>query len=224
MVSKQVIAVNFAKGLDLKTDPFQVALGNFLALDNSVFTTGNRLTKRNGYELLSSLPNTTYSYLTTLNDNLTALGPSIAAYDASTETWGTRGSIAPLTVSTLPLIRNNLNQTQLDTAVSPNGLVCTVYTEFNGSTSDYKYAIASNTTGQNIAAPALIPVTTGTITGSPRVFVLGTYFVIVFTNTIGGSPHLQYISIPSTNPTSTPSPNIDIASGYTPASTSLPRS
>jgi hypothetical protein len=74
MLQKQAIALNFAQGLDTKTDPWQVQFGKFLALDNSIFTTGNRLTKRNGYAELPSLPNDTFAYLTTLNDNLTAFG------------------------------------------------------------------------------------------------------------------------------------------------------
>ena len=46
---KQPITINFARGLDTKTDPFQVGPQNFLALENMVFQTGGRLTKRNGF-------------------------------------------------------------------------------------------------------------------------------------------------------------------------------
>jgi hypothetical protein len=219
MLSKASIPVNFAQGLDTKTDPFQVQLGKFLALDNSVFTTGDRLTKRNGYQELPSLPNDTFSYLTTLNGNLTALGTSIGAYSAGPEQWVNKGSIQPMQVSTLPLIRNNVNQTQCDIAIAPNNLVCTVYTETTGSATSYKYAIADSTTGQNIVQPTLIPVSTGVITGSPRVFLVGNFFVIIFTNTISSVTHLQYTSIPVNTPSATPTANEDIASTYTASST-----
>lgn len=213
MIQKQPVPINFASGLDTKTDDKQVQLGKFLALKNTVFNKGGLLQKRNGYKALASLPDTSYSYVTTLNGNLTAIGSAIGAYNNADQKWVTKGSIQPLEVSTLPLIRNNLNQTQCDAAVSSLGLICTVYTEVNAGSSVYKYAIADSTTGQNIVSPVAIPVSSGTVTGSPRVFLLGNYFVIVFTNVITAVSHLQYIAISINNPT-TVTANQDIASSY----------
>ncbi len=218
MIQKQGVDVSFAQGLDTKTDPKRVQMGKFVRLVNSVFDVGGELKKRNGYAKLSSLPDTTYSYLTTFNGNLTAIGPDIAAYNDSNASWVAKGMIEPLSLSTLPLIRNNLNQTAADSVVAPNGTVCTVYLESDGTSTFNKYVIADAVTGQNISAPALIPVASGTVSGGMRVFVLGNNFVIVFTNTIAGSPHLQYVTVACNNPTLV-GPNTDIASGYTPAST-----
>lgn len=217
-LQKQAIDISFAKGLDTKTDPKRIGIGNFSMLRNSVFTKGGLLTKRNGYAALAALPNDSYAYLSTLRDNLTALGPTIAAYNQSNSTWVSRGTLAPMVVDTLPLIRNNFNQTQSDTAIAPNGLVCMVYTETNGSATTIKYAIADSVTGQNIVAPAAIPVVSGTVTGSARVFVLGNNFILVFTNVITAVSHLQYIAI-SVNDPATFGTNTDIASSYTPATT-----
>lgn len=212
-IPKQNLNISFAEGLDTKTDPWQVAPGNFLRLQNQVFTKGKRLTKRNGYKRLTSLPNTSSKYLTTFNGNLTTLGDSIYAYNNDSSKWVTKGTLQPMEVNTLPLIRNNLNQTQVDAAVASNGLVCTVYTELNNSTSTYKYAVADSITGQNIVSPVAIPVSSGVVTGSPRVFVLGNYFVIVFTNVITATSHLQYIAISLIN-TAIVTTNADIASSY----------
>ncbi len=78
----------------------------------------------------------------------------------------------------------------------------------------YKYAIADSVTGQNIVAPTLIPASGGgTVTGSPRVFVLGVYFIIMFTNVITAASHLDYIAISYNNPTATPIAG-EIASSY----------
>ena len=216
MIQKQAIAVNFSQGLDTKTDPWQVSVGKFLTLDNSIFTKGGLLQKRNGYSPLPSLPNTSSTYVTTLNGNLTALGTSVNAFGEGSEQWVSKGYIRPLELSTLPLIRNNLNQIQCDTALAPNGLVCLVYTENNAGTKSYLYAILDSVTGQNIVAPTAIPVASGTVTGSPRVFLLGSYFVIVFTNVITGTSHLQYVAIPTVSPSATPTANQDIASSYIP--------
>lgn len=217
-MQKTAIDISFAKGLDTKTDPWRVAAGNFLRLENSVFDKGGMLKKRNGYSKLAALPNTTSTYLTTLNDNLTAIGPTISALNASDGTWVTKGTIKPLKVNTLPLIRNSINQTSGDACVAPNGLVCTAYVQNNNSVDEVLYAISDSVTGQNIVAPTPIPVVTGTPTGTPRVFLLDNHFVIVFTNVILATPHLQYITISASNPSVTTTAQ-DIATAYVSATT-----
>lgn len=211
MLQKQNVNISFAQGLDTKTDPKQVQLGKFLSIKNSVFTTGDLLLKRNGYKKLSTVSNA--KALTTFNGNLTAIGNTISAYSGSIGSFVSKGTIQPMEVSSLPLIRNNLNQIQCDSALSSNGLVCTVYSESDGTNITYKYAIANASTGQNISSPVAIPVTSGVVTGSPRVFVLGSFFVVVFTNVITATSHLQYIAISTIN-VSNVTVNADIASAY----------
>lgn len=210
---KQSIGISFAQGLDTKIDPKRIQIGKFLYLYNSVFNKGGLLQKRNGYAKLPSLPDTSSTYLTTYRDNLTAIGTSIQAFNPSNASWISKGSIQPMNMSTLPLLRNNLNQMACDAVVAPNGLVCTVYIESNGSTQTNKYAISNVSTGQNIITPVAIPVSSGTVSGGMRVFLLGTNFIIVFTNTISATTHLQYITINSTQPTLVGA-NLDIASAY----------
>lgn len=217
-LAKQSVDVSFAKGLDLKTDPNRVAIGNFLALNNVVFTVGARLTKRNGYGSLTALPELA-TYITTFNHNLTAIGTSLQAFSDGTDQWVNKGTLHPVTLQTLPLIRSNTNQSQSDSAISANGLVCTVYTDQTPTslgTLRIMYAIADVVTGQNVVAPTPIPVTTGTPTGSPRVYVLGAYFIIVFTNVITAANHLQYVAISTSSPTMV-SANTDIAASYVPS-------
>lgn len=213
---KQAVDISFAKGLDTKTDPWRVQVGNFLALNNMVFTTGMRLTKRNGYGNLTALPELA-TYLTTFNQNLTAVGKSLQAFSQGTGQWENKGALQPVELETLPLIRSNTNQAQLDTTVSANGLVCTVYTDQTPSNLNvlrYMYVVADSTTGQNIIEPTVIPGMGGTVTGSPRVFLLGNYFIIVFTNVIAATSHLQYIAVSINNP-SMVTTNVNIANSYT---------
>lgn len=218
IAQKQSVDISFAKGVDTKTDPWRVSVGNFLSLENMIFTDGMRLTKRNGYGQLTSLPELA-SYVTTFNGNLTAIGSSLQAYSESTKEWFNKGTIQPVELEVLPLIRSNTNQSQLDTAISSTGLVCTVYTDQTPtslSTPRYMYVIADSTTGQNIIEPTPIPVMSGTVTGSPRVFILRSYFIIAFTNVISGTGHLQYISVSISNPNFV-TPNVDISSNYIPS-------
>lgn len=189
-IQKQNLNVNFAQGLDTKTDPNQLAFGNFLELENQVFTKSKLLQKRNGFEALTSLGSTNYKYVNTFNGNLTAIGSSLSAYSTSSNSWVTKGAIVPLQLDTLPLVRTSSNQSKADSGVASNGLICTTYSE----ASAYKYVIANVETGQNIVSPTTI----STPTEPPRVFVLGNYFIILYSE----SANLKYISIPINNPSS----------------------
>jgi hypothetical protein len=193
-LQKQPVNIDFSKGLDTKTDPYQIPLGNFARLKNMVFDKAKRLTKRNGYGQITVLPNPV-SFLTTFQENLTGIGKTLQAFSAGSNTWVAKGNLQPVSLTTLPLIRNNYTQTQVDTAVSNNNLVCTVYTETGNGSTTYKYAVADSITGQNILPPAVIP-TTITETTAPRVFFLGIYFVIVF----GTAASLRYVAISSVLP------------------------
>lgn len=218
-LQKQPINISFAEGLDLKSDPKQVRPGKFLRLVNSIFTKMGLLQKRNGYAELPSLPDSSSILGTTFNGNLTAVGPNFQAYSQGSQTWVNKGAFHAVGLETLPLVRSNLNQTQTDTAVALNGLVCTVFTETGGTTSPaYKYVVADSTTGQNIVAPTFIVPSSGAVTGSPRVFLLGNYFIVVFTVTISAANHLQYIAINTTMPTSVTAAD-DLSTTYTAAST-----
>ena len=217
MMQKNSIKVNFAQGIDSKTDPKQLQIGQFTALQNSVFTNGGLLQKRNGFKTLASLPGGgSYAYLNTFNDDLTAIGQNIAAYSEPTTSWVTKGNYQPMNLSVLPVIRNNLNQVSNDIAIAPNGLGCVVYNEQQASSSgtityDLKFAIFDSVTGQNIVAPQLVPIVSGGIapTGSAvtiRVVIFGNYFVIINEFSVGGNYKLQYVAIPWATPASIGTP------------------
>src|ERR1700677_2354314 len=109
---KQPININFAQGLNLKADPYQVPVGNFLSLVNTVFDKVGRITKRNGFPSLPPLPNTTTSYLTTFSGDLQGIGNELLSYSPGQMAWLDKGSTHPLRMSTTPLIRNSVEQTQ----------------------------------------------------------------------------------------------------------------
>lgn len=203
---KQSIPINFAQGLDTKTDPFQVPVGKFLSLENTIFTKAGLLQKRNGFAQITSLPDSSSTLLTTFNDNLTAVGKSVIAYSSGTNQWINKGQLKPLTLNVLPLIRSNTNQSQIDTAVAGNGTICAVYTDNVSSASVtypvYKYAVIDGETGQNIVNQTQIVSSAYVIVAAPRVFTLGNYFAIVFSSQLhtSGAGHIQYIAVSQTNP------------------------
>lgn len=191
-LTKQPLSLNFSKGVDTKTDPFQTQAGTFLTLVNSVFTTAGRLTKRNGYQSITSLPNTAQTTITTLNDNLIATGSNLYAFSKDTSMWLDQGSVQPVQLDVQPLVRSNTNQSGPDSAISPSGLVCLAYMD-NGVS---YYQVSDSTTGQHIVQRTTLP---GDAT-NPRVFTLGVYFIITFIQTIAATPTLRYVAIPLLRP------------------------
>jgi len=203
-IPKQAIPLNFSQGLDTKSDRKQVQLGKFLKLQNSIFTKAGLLQKRNGYGYLPALPDASSSFLTTFNGNLTAIGTSLNALVTGIDTWINKGFLQPVQLSTMPLIRSNTNQIYADSAIAPNGLICTVFTDnvpVSGSIVVYqKYVIADSVTGQNLTAPTTIVGSPTGVIGTPRVFVVGNYFIVVFDNNVSGSHSLGYMAINYNNP------------------------
>ena len=221
MLNKQAIDISFAQGLDTKTDPFRVQPGKFLSLQNSVFDKGGQLKKRNGFGALTPLPAQTPAYLTTFNGDLTALGTTLESYSTGSSSWVNKGSILPCDLTTLPAVRNGTYQGQADSVTATNGIACVAYTDYipsGGSvTPAYKYVILDATTGQNIVAPTLLPNADPTY-GTPRVFLMGPYFIILYTTPVGGVHHLSYIAISTQTPTYV-SAVTDISNGYSPSTT-----
>lgn len=226
-LQKQAIDISFAKGLDTKTDPFRVSPGNFLSLENTIFDKGGQLKKRNGFELIANPAATSSTlppkFVTTFNGSLTSLGSEVFTLVASNGMWSNKGSLFLTSLNVMALVRNNVGQTQVDSIVSSNGLVCTVYTSqvpiASVLTPTYYFEVSDAETGENIVNQKLISdhlFSAGTVEGSPRVFILGNYFIIIFTNLIGGTYHLQFIAISTSDPTGNYTLG-ELANSYVPA-------
>lgn len=193
-LQKQAVPINFSLGLDTKTDPKQVQLGKFLTLKNTVFDKAGGLVKRNGYPALTALPNAEQTTLATLSGNLIATGSNLYAYNAPSSQWLNQGTIHPVHLSTISLVKNSTSQSSPDTAATESGLACLVYVD---SAVSYYHIVDRNTGYQVVSRTAIA----GT-TANPRVFLVGKYFVVTYLT----ASSLNYIVIPTANPTIPSSP------------------
>ncbi len=193
-LQKNAININFGQGLETKIDDKQVPSGKFLALQNSVFDKIGRLTKRNGFPLLTTLPDDAQTTLTTFSSNLVATGSNLFAYSQDTNQWLDKGLIQPIDLSVQSLVRVSTSQTSPDMAVASNGLTCLVYVDSGVS----YYQVSDSATGQQIVSRTALPATSV----NPRIFILGRFFIITFVANVVGVPHLQYIALPIAAPTS----------------------
>lgn len=195
---KQAININFAKGIDSKSDPKEIPVGSFENLSNSVFTKQGLLQKRNGYTQRST---TTGNYITTYNGNLLSIGTELSSFSPASATLVDKGYIQPLSLTVSPIVRSASSQTQVDSVLSPvNGNLCTVYTESNGFTTSYKFVV-TDVTGEHVIEPQVLVPTFGAIVGGVKVFILGNNFIIVFGTFSNPNYHLQYVAVNIVNPT-----------------------
>ena len=200
-LQKQPLNINFSQGLDLKTDPKQVQAGKFLALQNSVFTRGGLLQKRNGFPALPSLPSTTSTNLTTFNGNLLAIGTTFEDLSPDTGQWYDKGPFQPLSLSAQAAVRTSGSLTTVDYAIASNQLGLIAFTDSNGIS---YYQVVDSQTQQIIVNVTALP-STATL---PRAFALGNFLIVTFLVTVAGTTHLRYISIPVFNPAN-PGPATD---------------
>lgn len=207
-LQKQGVTLNFAQGLDTKTDSNQLAFGKFTSLVNSVFDKLLLLKKRNGFPLLAQTNGST-SFLTTYAGDLLAIGDNIQAYNPSLSSFLTSAPVTSVHLSTVPLVNNMYNQSGVDSAIAPNGLLCTTFSQSdtipNGS---FKYVISNPLTGQTIAGPKNVSI--GSQHFSSRVFCLNSDFVILYdqSNAANSTSSLNALFIPSSNPLSVGSVSI----------------
>lgn len=201
---KQPVPINFGKGLDTKTDPYQINITNFAALRNIIFTTTNRLTKRLGFKNdIASVPSPTNANLTTLNNNLIAVNDHLYALNQDNNAWINQGVTQPVQLAVQPVVRVSTSQTTADSVIASNGLLLTTYVD-NGQA---YYQISDSVTNQKIVDRTTLPATAT----NPRAFVVGSYFVITFMATVTAATHLQFVAIPTSNINS-PTVATDIAS------------
>lgn len=192
----QPVSINFTQGVNLKTDPWQVPMGQFLALENSIFTTAGQLRKRNGYELITTINDA--STVTTYLGNLVSIGSSLNVFSEDTNQDINTGSIQPMALSVLPMVRSATSQTTVDLAVAPNGLTCEAWLDSNGNS---YYQINDSSTSGTIIPKVAITTATDINATMSRVSILGNYFIITYLATVSSSATLRYIAIPYNSPT-----------------------
>lgn len=207
-LQKQSVDLTFAGGLDTLSDSYNLGFGKFVSLQNSTFiyTDGRgRLNKRFGYPQIATLPDGSSIALATFGGGLVAVGRNIQTYANGPQTWSNAVDYIPLQLSTIPLTNSSLNQVNIDTAISPNGLVCA--TLANGlvpgnnaaainQVPSYGYTIIDKDSGNTIVPFAFISAVVN-YPFSPKTFYCGKYFFVVFGDQTN---NLRYFTVDSTAP------------------------
>lgn len=207
-LQKQGQTFAFGHGLALKDNVDVIPFGKFQSLSNCIFDTLGQFTKRNGFGTLNSTIGS-ISYLTTFDNNLIGLAGSIQSYSGAINQFINKGSCPNVQLSTVPLSNVLFGQSYSDVAISNNGLMCQVSTQPGPGGlllgPPYTWTVFEQATGQVIAGPTQIVSSGGTQNFSPRVFSVGSQFVILYNAnkdniTAASQSWLEYVTIPTSSP------------------------
>jgi hypothetical protein len=206
-LNRQNIALPFAAGLDLKTDPYQVRPPKVEVLQNAIFTEGMSIHKRYGYNAFSTAIAGTISSITNSlggatfqNELLEFDGTSIYSYNQTGLSWTLKGPAISAALSVIPVVRNTVQQTSQDSAYHQSGYYCYVWENGDGTS---QYSIIDSNTDQIIVSS----VSLGSVAKSPKVNAVGLYFLISYVDT--SLNRLRRIAIPVATPMSPQAP-VDI--------------
>lgn len=172
-LEKQSTNINFALGLDQKTDPRQIKPGKFVSLVNRVFNKGGRLDKRNGYATLGTsvaTPSVTYTnsqipgtlaagrnLATYSSELLITDGLNLFSYCSGTNNWVYKGRAELCSVSDTSVYKNQNNNITADSALNSTlginvfaweGWTASPF--LNGTIVGVQISIIDNTTSQTI--------------------------------------------------------------------------
>lgn len=164
-LDKQKVALNFAQGLDTKTDDKQVLAGRLLELENGVFTKYGAINKRNGYFVLGTTELdlsdiTVGSALSTFKDELNLFsGTEMLSYSQANDRWANKGRIVSLEMGSRRVIQNS-NEQSIPSAATNQGV--TVYA-WEDSSGGVRVTAIDQETGnflladQSVSATGIVP-------------------------------------------------------------------
>ena len=212
---KDSVKVNFAGGLNQKSDPRQVDASQFLALNNMVFTTEGLLQKRNGFAggftttVSTPSPALTYSAVPgtltsarkvfSYNNELLLNDPwNLYSWDANALVWNYKGRSTMVDLTTTPIINHTFSTgvtfNSCDSSVDTQTGI-KVFVASNG-TNAY-YSIQDTVTGQLIVNQALL----GAYTSVRCVSIPGKSWIL---GVNGSNGHIDYQAIVGQTVTGSP--------------------
>ena len=203
-LQKQNVSYNFTKGVDTKTDEYQVS-GKLSILENGVFQKTGAVIKRNGFSTIgASGPIVGGNAIAGYDSEIVAMnGQHLYSYAADGDSFILKGDKVAVEIHKNSIIKNNYSQSRCDSAYHSSGLKFFTWSDSSG-TNEIHYSIVDEATGNNIVWNKTL-VTGAYLTHAKSV---GNYFVLVYQELSTG--YIKYIPIPIATP-GTPSAAVTLA-------------
>lgn len=220
-LQRQLVEFGFGQGLNTKIDPKQIPLGQLLVLQNALFTTPGKLSKRGA--VLALTENGAIGACAALfgrENEICEIDASgnFYSYDGSRSAWVSRGKMPSVTTSVSPLATPQYTTYAPDIALAANGLICSVYElqDVNGGgRKGIGYTVVDSVTGQIVVPPAILD-NSAAWSVCPRVICFTNTFVCYYVNGDGTTTEGIYgRTLDGTNPTAAWSAATQLTSGTT---------
>lgn len=204
-LQKQNVPYNFTKGVDTKTDEYQI-FGKLSTLENGVFQTAGAVRKRNGYEEIGlngtvSDGNAIDAYN---NELVVNTGTELYSYVKENDSFQLKGAKIAVDLAKNSVIKNNYSQSNASSAYHSSGYKFFTYLNSNaadfGYTSVSLYSIIDENTGNDIVSSQILVGNVNPIS----TLCLGNYFVFIYIDT--ASNDLYYVSVNINTPSTVSSP------------------
>lgn len=136
-LAKSKISMNFSSGINTKSDDKQMSTGVLVTAENVNYDSPGKIQKATGYEALSLLDVngsklTDLKSVTSFNDELLALtNKDLYAYSENIERWIHKGKVVDVRGSSLSVVKNEKQQSQLD-CIYVNNTKIFVYVDSEG--------------------------------------------------------------------------------------------
>jgi len=193
-LQKQNIFINFAEGIDTKTNAKITT--KLLTLENGVFNKGGEIKKRLGYSILSQEIAGSTSTISSgkglgkfFDELIMYDDDTVYSYSSNNDEWIDKGDLVALKVDREEVIRNNVEQTQPVSAFNA-GIAVFAWEDSSGGV---RYHVSDNDTDAIYVANTLINNSADT----PKVLALGQYLYIFFMD----AGNLDYRRISTADPT-----------------------
>jgi hypothetical protein len=217
MVQWQNIDVPLAVGVNTRDDAKLLPPVKLLDLQNSVFTKGGALKKRNGYTHLNKTTLATSPATISAGEKLASRGnelvlldgSSLYSYAADVDRWLNRGTLLGLDVTVTPVVNSNEAQVRADCGTA-NGV--TVYAWENSASAATRQVLYCIQDADG--ALVQVPTSLGSNYQTPRVLVVGSVIIVLFHDTSANDLKLKRIDTSSAANLATSIASSIIALGY----------
>ena len=180
-----MVPIDLSGSIDTKTDEKLVLPTNLIELENGVFTKGSVITKRYGYDALSTtvidgsaLP--TGEALSSLEDELLAFGSNkLYSYASGLDRWIDRGGFRSVDATAQDLIRNENEQSAVDGAES-EGLILYAWEDSSGG---IRASVVDS--GNDVVVLEDVQITSSGLT--PRCVGQGKNLTVIYHDTVTGN-------------------------------------
>jgi hypothetical protein len=198
-LQKQNVSYNFTKGIDTKTDEYQVS-GKLSILENGVFQTAGAVRKRNGYEEIGLNGTLTQgNAIATYQNEVVALtGEELYSFSNEQDSWNLKGNKLAIDIKKNSILKNTYFQLYPSVATHSSGYKFFTWMDTAGAnfgdTQTMFYSVVDSVTGNTIVSNKFLvgeafPLAT---------LVFNNYFVFIYQKLT--SSNIEYIKIPITTP------------------------